>query len=286
VSDALAVPGVLTLAIDFSTIETHLNVPSMTESEIRARLTTRILGKKLYVFDSVDSTNARAKTLALEGAGEGTLVITEDQSAGRGRQGRRWFSEKGKNLTFSIILAPAIPPTRLGVLSLSAGLAVAEAIQSTTGLPTECKWPNDVLLNSRKVSGILSETVVRGGTILALVVGIGINVNQSSFSKELNDSATSLSLAAGSTIDRLQLLSYVLGRLEFWYEKMLSQEYETILKEWSGFCRIIGRTISVDHQGIQLSGLARGIAADGALLFQTNGKEMKLSAGDVTILQN
>jgi len=257
----------------------------MTESEIRARLTTRILGKKIYVFDSVDSTNSRAKTLALEGAAEGTLVITDDQTAGRGRQGTPWFSEKGKNLTFSIILDPAIPPTRLGILSLCAGLAVAEAIQNMTGLPTECKWPNDVLLNARKVSGILSETVVRQGNILALVVGIGINVNQSTFMQELEDRATSLCLAAGTTIDRLQLLSQVVDRLEFWYEKMLSEEYEVILKEWSGFCKMIGRTISVNYQGIQLSGFAHGIAEDGCLLFQTNGREMKLSAGDVTIIQ-
>ncbi len=258
----------------------------MTESEIQARLTTRILGKKLYVFDSVDSTNARAKTLALEGAGEGTLVIAEDQTAGRGRQGRPWFSEKGKNLTFSVILNPAVPPARLGILSLCAGLAVADAIQTTTGLTPECKWPNDVMLNARKVSGILSETVLRRGNIHALVVGIGINVNQSTFALELNDGATSVCLAAERTIDRLQLLSYVVDRLEFWYEKFVAEEYYAILKAWSVFCKMIGRTISVNHRGTHLSGLARGIAEDGSLLFQTNGREMKLSAGDVTILRN
>src|ERR1043166_7342765 len=136
------------------------NQKKMTESEILPHLRTIQFGKKIVAFDSLDSTNLRAKSLPPEDAVTGTVVITDEQTAGRGRLGRTWTSEKGENLTFSIILRCALPAESAGVISMYASLAVARAIQSQTGEMPECKWPNDVLLNGKKCCGILSDASI------------------------------------------------------------------------------------------------------------------------------
>ena len=256
----------------------------MTESEIRNHLTTRLFGKTIYAFDSIDSTNTKAKAFALDGAEEGTLVIAEEQTAGKGRHGRIWLSENGKNLTFSVLLRPVIPVERIGIISLFAGLAVAEAIENAIGIPPECKWPNDVLLNGKKVCGILSETVIQQNRLSSIVVGIGINVNQSQFAAEISDTGASLLLATGKTVNRLQLLSLTLERLEYWYHKISSGAFLEIVNRWKLFCTMDGRTISVDRLGHTITGIVRGFAEDGGLLLQVDDKELKFLSGDVTLL--
>ena len=258
----------------------------MTESEIRNYLTTRLFGRTIYAFDAIDSTNAKAKALALNGAEEGTLVIAEEQTAGKGRHGRTWLSENGKNLTFSILLKPMIPVERIGIISLFAAVAAAEAIENATGFPPVCKWPNDVLLNGKKVCGILTETVIQQNTLSSIVVGIGINVNQSIFAAELADRGTSLLLASGKTVDRLRLLSLALERMEHWYQKVSSRAFSEILNRWNCFCTMDGQTIRVDRRGRTITGIVRGFAEDGGLLIQVGDGEIKLLSGDVTLLHN
>jgi BirA family biotin operon repressor/biotin-[acetyl-CoA-carboxylase] ligase len=214
---------------------------------------------------------------------EGTIVLAEEQSAGRGRFARTWFSEKNRNLTFSILLKPESLNDKLSLLSLLAGVAVVKSINSATGLTATCKWPNDVLLQGKKVCGILSELVKDTDGRTCVIVGIGINVNQTEFPEELQGTATSLSLQTRRTIDRLHLLSVLLEELKNGYEQFQSGEYSAIIQDWKKHCAMLGQQISVQQNDSTLTGIASDIAEDGALLIQSRNGLIKVYAGDVTI---
>jgi len=257
----------------------------MTEQEIKSSLSTTVFGRKVLTFDSLESTNAFARALIGEHPPEGTLVICEDQTSGKGRLGRAWISEKGKNLTFTLLLAPGIPPARNGVLSLMASLAVAEALREVAHLDVECKWPNDVLIHGKKISGILSESASAGGGTRYVILGIGINVNQTKFPAELTASATSLALETGREVDRLLLLSQVLLRLESWYGIIRSDEHRTLIDAWKRHSTMFGKEVTVDQAGLRTTGIARTLDADGALIILTGGEEKRFHAGEVTIIR-
>ncbi|MBI4548998.1 MAG: biotin--[acetyl-CoA-carboxylase] ligase [Ignavibacteriae bacterium] len=257
----------------------------MTIEDIKKHLTTTEFGKKIYAFESIDTTNTYAKTLALQGSNEGTLVIADDQLRGRGRLGRTWFSEKGKNLTFSFIVKPNIPPQSIGVLSLYAGVSVAAAIREVTGITPECKWPNDVFINGKKVCGILSEGIFTQDKLSAVVIGIGLNVNQSEFPSEIRETATSLMLAAGKVFDRFQVLATVLEHLESLYDNIQSNRINKILSLWNRYNRMFGKYISVSYQNTVIRGIAKQLADDGGLIIQVNRDEQKVMAADVTIIK-
>jgi BirA family biotin operon repressor/biotin-[acetyl-CoA-carboxylase] ligase len=257
---------------------------AMQAADIVPRLSTRTFGRTLFPHEILDSTNARAKALAMEGVSHGAVVIAESQSAGRGRLGRAWQSEPGSNLTFSVILRPTISPDRLGLLSLYASLAVAKGVEAVTGLKPTCKWPNDLLLASKKFCGILSEAVLSGPDVSSVVVGIGINVNQAAFQEELAGRATSLCLAAGGPIDRFGLLAEVLLRLEEEYDAVQRGDFGNIVREWKARTSLFGSEVSVDRQGTLLRGTASRLADDGGLIISTNGEEIKLLSGDVTVI--
>src|SRR5208283_2326 len=189
----------------------------MNEGDIRKHIITQTFGKKIFAFDILDSTNVKAKSLALDDAQEGAIVIAEEQTAGKGRLGRSWSSEKGKNLTFSVIARPRISPQHLGILSLFAGVSVARALTTLTDKTIRCKWPNDVFLNNKKVCGILSESVASEKSITAVIIGIGINVNQKKFSPDLQEKATSLALETGRDFHRWQVLAAILKEIENCY---------------------------------------------------------------------
>jgi BirA family transcriptional regulator, biotin operon repressor / biotin---[acetyl-CoA-carboxylase] ligase len=256
----------------------------MTESEIRQHLTTRIFGKKIFTFDSIDSTNTYAKSLALQNDSEGSLIIAEEQTAGKGRLNRSWQAEKGKSLTFSVIITPKIPPEHIGILSLYASLAVAEAIENILPLTPVCKWPNDVLLDGRKVCGILSEVVFKSETSYLVIIGIGINVNQSIFPTELQEIATSLFLTTGRSVDRAILLAKVLERLESWHEVIQNNQTDRILQHWKKYCTMFDKKVTIEQQEIKLQGIAAGLAEDGGLIINTSDKQIKVLAGDIKIL--
>ncbi len=258
----------------------------MTESKIREHLKTKIFGRRMYSLDSIDSTNTHLKSLAVEGAEEGTLVITEEQTAGKGRLGRTWQTQKGMNLTFSVLLRPNISANHLGIISIAAGVAVAEAIQELCKIQAECKWPNDILFDDKKLCGILCESVISPSKFSAVIVGIGVNVNQTMFPTELNDIATSIARATGTTADRAALLAKILERLEFWYDKIQSDQTEEIIVQWKKNTTMLGKKISVNRQGAVLDGIAKEVDADGSLIFQTNGGEINIHSGDVTIIHS
>ena len=255
----------------------------MNEEDIRPYILTQIFGKKIFAFDVLDSTNVKAKSLALEKVPEGTVVITDNQTAGKGRLGRTWISEAGKNLTFSVIIRPRISHQYLGILSLYAGVSVARAIGNLTDKTVQCKWPNDVLLNKKKVCGVLSESVTSNGSVTAVIIGIGININQRIFSSELRGKATSVATETGREFDRRTVLAEILQEMETGYTDIQSGSFDTILRQWTDYSSFIGQPVSIDQQGTIVHGIASHVAADGGLVIRTNGKEVKILAGDVTI---
>jgi BirA family biotin operon repressor/biotin-[acetyl-CoA-carboxylase] ligase len=256
----------------------------MNADQIRQEIRTGVFGRTIHYFETVDSTNSFAKRIA-EDAEEGTVVIADEQTAGRGRLGRRWESPSGKNLTFSVILKPDIKPSSLGIIPLYAGTAVASFVRQRFGIQPECKWPNDLLYGKKKFCGILSEGIFRQDRCTAVVVGIGLNINQRRFSPDLNDAATSLALVTGTDIPLEDLLTALLTELEHWYRLLTERRMEKVRTAWLSFAPMIGTTVTIQTADSIITGTAQGIDTDGALLLSTNGVTQKYFAGDVT-LQN
>ena len=252
--------------------------------ELHRGLNCHLLGRKVYCFQSIDSTNTYARMLAARGEEEGTIVIAEEQTAGRGRQGRAWASRAGENLTFTLILRPRIPTEKISLLPLGIAVAVAQGIRQCTSLPVVCKWPNDLLLDGGKVAGILMESVLGPHGPEHVIVGIGINVNQKEFSGPLLQRATSLAARTGTIVDRTALLRAVLESIEKDYATYASGGLDTILPAWLSLAPMVGKRITVALQGTTIAGTVLGVSADGGLQLQTDAGDITLFAGDVTIL--
>jgi BirA family biotin operon repressor/biotin-[acetyl-CoA-carboxylase] ligase len=244
----------------------------------------RKFGSKIFTFETIDSTNNCAKALAACWAEEGTLVLAEQQTAGRGRLGRTWQANPNENLIFSIILRPELPAEAVNLLPLYAAVALAEAIEKETGLRIECKWPNDLLIGGKKTAGILLEGSLKENAVEYVVLGIGLNVNQTAFPPELGERATSLRLQAGREIDRNALLREILQALESRYLSIMKKGFHTILPLWLSRTTMISREISVSQEGTVISGIVKGLSPEGALILQSNGSERTFFAGDVTIV--
>lgn len=257
----------------------------MTKAEIQARLRTKILGKEIHCFETIDSTNTCAKKMASEGEPEGTLIHAEEQTAGRGRFTRTWVSAPGENLTFSVILRPKISPEQTGLLSMYAAVSVVEAMKDIPGVSPACKWPNDILLNGRKCCGILSESIARQGMSPAIVIGIGLNVNQTKFPAELAGSATSIAIASGRSTDRTLLLTAILERMDTHYTMIQRGDLSSVLKTWKLYDTTIGKRITVNRNDGKLTGTAVRVDPDGGLIVSADGIESKVFSGDVSLSQ-
>jgi BirA family transcriptional regulator, biotin operon repressor / biotin---[acetyl-CoA-carboxylase] ligase len=255
-----------------------------TERLLHRGLKTRVFGKRIYTFESIDSTNNCAKAVAGCGAQEGTVVFAEQQTAGRGRLGRPWQANPFENLTFSIVLRPKLNAEGFNLLPLYTAVAVAEAVEKTTKLPVECKWPNDLLIGKKKFAGILIEGSIKDNAIEYVVIGVGINVNQMQFAGELEAKATSLRVACNKEIDRSALLRDVLQNLERHYKQMSSGGFQSILSAWLSRSSMINKPISISQQGNIISGIVKGITTEGGLILQTGGLEKTVFAGDVTVV--
>lgn len=251
---------------------------------LRGGLRTEFFGRKVYTFQTIDSTNSCARTLAACWAEEGTVVIAEEQTAGRGRLGRSWHAAPGENLTFSLILRPSIPPDRMGLLSLLIAAGIARGIEESTGLRVFCKWPNDLLYGGKKLAGILLEGSFAGDRVDHVVVGIGLNVNQREFPPEIAPRATSLARELNAPLDRIGLYKSLLKSLEDEYLAGNAEAYTSTVQRWLAYAPVIGRTISVSHQGEVLHGRVRGVNPDGSLLVANHTGDHTFLAGDVTIV--
>lgn len=262
---------------------------------IRAHLTTRVLGSTLYVHNEVDSTNRLLADLAREGAPDGTVVVAESQTAGRGRLGRQWVSPPGLNLYASILLPPWMQSSiAITWFPLLAAVAVGRAIRDLAELPATLKWPNDVIVLrdgiGRKLAGILVEAIESqqpGGR--AMVIGIGINVNMpiEAFPVELRSTATSLLIETGRPFARSRLLATVLGELERLCDELREHGSGGIVEAYQNLCDTIGKRIRVELVGSEpAEGTAEVIASDGALRLRTReGKILEIRAGDVVHLR-
>jgi BirA family biotin operon repressor/biotin-[acetyl-CoA-carboxylase] ligase len=253
----------------------------MTKEEIQSRLSTKTFGRTIHTFETIDSTNSYARSIAAE-APEGTIVIAEHQRRGKGRLGRQWHASAGKNLTFSLIIRPKIPPSAAGLVSLYASLAVARAIESSTGVAARCKWPNDVLAGGRKVSGILSEAVFSPPDRFSVVIGIGVNVFETEFPPELRQSATSIALAGGKADDRSSVLGAILDELERSYP-MLEKGAE-LIAAWSARSPMLGAKIEIAQHGGVVRGTAARIAEDGRLVVENAEGTHYIVAGDASLV--
>lgn len=246
---------------------------------LRAALTGLRLGHPLIYFPALDSTNSHAAELARTGAAAGTLVTTDDQTAGRGRIGRAWKSLPGHQLALSLVLRPAFPPH---FLVMASALAVAAAIETVSGLTPAIKWPNDVLVDGRKVCGILIETSPG-----VAILGIGLNVNGSlAGDADLAARATTLAEAAGRDLSREDLAIALIRRLDDLYTLLASggmAARERVRAEWRARLVTLGRHVSIRQNGAEIAGVAEDVDADGALLLRRDdGTLQTITWGDVS----
>ena len=256
----------------------------LSPAEVRPFLRTRWIGKTIHYFRTVDSTNAQAYQLALRGAGEGEIVIAESQEKGRGRLGRHWFSPPFRNLYLSVILRPKMPPHQAPLITLMAAVATAEAIEKTSGLHPMMKWPNDLLMKGRKLAGLLNEIHSETDRIHFVILGIGVNLNtdERTFSKEIRTFATSLKRETGKTVSRKIFLQHLLQALEKWYDVFHRQGGSPILQAWRNWAQVGGRQVRITSFGEQITGKAVDVDSDGALILETaKGQRKRIVAGDV-----
>jgi BirA family biotin operon repressor/biotin-[acetyl-CoA-carboxylase] ligase len=257
----------------------------LTADDVKARLKTKLIGSEILVFEETASTNDVVGHLAKSGAREGLVVFAESQTRGRGRRGRPWASPRGKGLWFSVLLRPELPPTAAGRMTVAASVAVARALRQSCGVDARIKWPNDVVVNGRKLAGIMTELRVEADEILLAILGIGIDVNckREDFSGELASIATSLELETGSAHDRVALAAQVLAALDQCHHAALSN-FETIADEWAKLCTTLGRQIVVTMGQRRIEGFAQALDSDGALLLRRDsGQIERILGGDVVV---
>jgi len=256
-----------------------------TEEELKHGLTTQVFGSKLFVYDSIDSTNACAKTFANKGAEEGSIVIADHQTAGRGRFGRTWLAESGSSLLFSVIIRPTFRTDKIGLLPLFAATGIALAVETVTGMQCECKWPNDILINKKKCCGILMESTSRQNKLDYAIIGIGLNVNQRNFLGELEDKATSLRSECGIEFSRRNVFRQIMMSLESLYTDVSKGDFSTVLMEWKARATMFGRRIALTQDADVIDGIAIALASDGGLVVKTETCQRVFHAGDVTIVK-
>lgn len=257
-------------------------------AEISAQLTTSVMGKCLVCLDETVSTNAYAFRLAEEGAAEGTVVIADAQSGGKGRLGRIWSSPPGVNLYCSVVLRPSVKPYEAPQLTFLSAVAVARAIEQTTGLKPEIKWPNDVLLAGKKAAGLLNEMSAETDGINFVILGLGVNLNMSTgqFPPDLRCPATSLMIETGHPVGRVHFATQMLKELDTLYADFLRHGFFRVREEWQQRCNAHGREVAVSNGEVMVAqGLFSGIDGDGALLVRlADGSIERILSGDVKVL--
>jgi BirA family biotin operon repressor/biotin-[acetyl-CoA-carboxylase] ligase len=250
-------------------------------SRLQRQLRTEELGRRLIYYTSVGSTQDVARREADAGAPEGTLVLADEQTAGRGRLGRAWASPPGQNLYLTLVLRP--PLAALKRLTMVAPLAVARAVAETTGLQVGIKWPNDVWVGRRKLSGVLLESEVQGDSVRYCLLGIGVNVNMDVAAvPELADIATSLRRELGREVSREEVLASLLNHLEVLYRGACRGE--PVLEEWRACLITLGQEVTVRFGQQVEEGLAEDVDEEGRLLLRRrDGSRIAIEAGDVTL---
>ena len=246
-------------------------------------------GHPVCLFQQIGSTNDEARRLAQADAPEGLLVVAEEQSAGRGRAGRRWITPAGGALAFSLVLRPAVAPTHAARLSMMAGLAVCEAIEQIADVPAALKWPNDILVAAQKVGGILVEAATEaagGGRLEFAILGIGVNVVEAPAPGQVDFPATALEAQARRPIDRLRLLRAILQRLEARYPALTALDAGALHEAWAARLVWLGEPVLAHTPAGDFAGQAESTDPDGALVMRLDtGERVRVLAGDVRLRQ-
>jgi BirA family biotin operon repressor/biotin-[acetyl-CoA-carboxylase] ligase len=256
--------------------------------DIEAALGTKIVGKSVVSFDSTPSTIDAASKLAQEGAREGTVVVAEAQSGGRGRLGRKWSSPGGVGIWTSIILRPLIPPRDAPKLTLLAAVSVATVLRDQYGIDALIKWPNDVIVGNRKICGALTELMAEQDAVKYLITSFGLNVNQtrSKFPAEVRDIATSMRIESGKKLDRPEVFRCVLREFDGHYSHFRNHGSDDILDHWRRLSGTLGNRVMIQLRDEQIEGVAIDVDDDGSLIVDLgDGTTRSIAYGDVTILR-
>lgn len=252
--------------------------------EISSGLSTEFMGRKIYFYPSLDSTNIKAFELGRAGAPEGTAIIADSQSKGKGRVGRKWESPPGVNLYTSVILRPDISPLHAQNLTFLAAVAVAETVEAFCLRRPTVKWPNDILIDSRKVAGILMEMDSEADRIHFVIAGIGVNINikERMFPDYIKAIATSIAEKRGTEVGRAEFTRGLYSNIEKWYKIYLKNGFTPVLDAWRGFFDAEGRMIRVVSFNRTIEGMCAGVDSDGALLVRlSSGAVERVISGDV-----
>lgn len=257
----------------------------MTEAEIKSLMHTDWVAKEVLYFDTIDSTNTKAQELAEKGYPSGTLVVADKQDSGKGRRGRSWVSPSGTGIFMTLMIKPDINPNNASMLTLVAALAVAKAITSVTGEEAMIKWPNDIVVNSKKVCGILTEMNAQFDYINNIVVGIGINVHNESFPEEISQMASSLMIeAGGKRFHRAQIIAETMSYFEQYYDTFLkTQDLSALVREYDKLLVNRNKSVRVLDPKEPFDGKAMGITPKGELIVDTWESRKLVSSGEVSV---
>jgi BirA family transcriptional regulator, biotin operon repressor / biotin---[acetyl-CoA-carboxylase] ligase len=257
---------------------------TLVADEIRSRLSTRIVGREVYCFTELASTNLTAMEQGEAGAAEGLVVLADLQTAGKGRLGRRWESPAEVNLYLSILLRPDMPPWEVPRLTFLSAVAAARALQEVARLEVQVKWPNDLLVNGKKIAGLLNEMSAESDAVHHVVLGLGLNLNMTAaqFPPDLRYPATSVLLETGAEVSRLAVVVSLLEQFDRLYDEFLQHGMEPVRKAWQELFAMRGKTVRVESGQSSVTGVVAGIDEDGALLLQLPSGELeRVLSGDV-----
>ena len=257
----------------------------MTEAEIKSLMHTEWVAKEVLYFDTIDSTNTKAQELAEKGYPSGTLGVADKQESGKGRRGRSWVSPSGTGIFMTLMIKPDINPNNASMLTLVAALAVAKAITSVTGEEALIKWPNDIVVNGKKVCGILTEMNAQFDYINHIVVGIGINVHNESFPEEISQMASSLMIeAGGKRFHRAQIIAETMSYFEQYYDTFLkTQDLSALVREYDELLVNRNKSVRVLDPKEPFDGKAMGITPKGELIVDTWESRKLVSSGEVSV---
>jgi len=258
----------------------------ITAEEMAATLKTLVMGRPaVHVLKKTDSTNLQAKRMAAQGAAEGTLVVADTQTEGRGRRGRNWHSPSGRNIYASLVLRPQLAPSQAPQITLMTAVALARTLRASAALDAKIKWPNDVMVGGKKIAGILTEISADMDAVDYVVVGFGINVNtrQHEMPEEIAPIATSIYSEKASETSRTNLLCDLLESYEMAYDLLNAQGFGPVMQQWRSMTDIIGRRVHVDVMDTRYTGRVETVNDDGVLILREDeGGTRHIFSGDVT----
>lgn len=252
--------------------------------QINKSLNTLSIGKPTEVLASVDSTNEEIKRRAKQGAKQGLTIVSDEQTIGKGRLGRNWVSPRGTSVYESILLYPELAPSQVPCITLATGLAMCRTINEIDDFNAKIKWPNDIIIGSKKLCGILTEMTIEDNAVAYAVVGVGTNVNNREFPEGIRQKATSLYLEKKRAFSRNEVVIRFAEQFEKIYNEFILSGFEAIKDEYKSCCATIGRRVSTKRQNDTLCGTAVDVAPDGGLIVETDsGEKIYISTGEVAV---